>query len=143
MEEKVVRARDDGSLELHARDATVHGTTLRYEPPANKNTLGYWTRKEDWASWELDLGKPGIFRVDITQGCGKGSGGADVEFALDGQQPILISVQDTGGFQNWITRTIGEYTIDNAGRHTISVRPQSKPGAAVMDLRAITLTPKQ
>src|SRR5262249_17763930 len=74
-----------GSSSLHARTAQVHGVQLRYEPLPHKRTLGYWTRQEDWASWELTISKPGTFTVTALQGCGKGQGGSVVEFAVAGQ----------------------------------------------------------
>lgn len=130
---------DDGSVLLHARDVTIHGTTVRYEPQAKKNTVGYWTRKEDWISWDFELKTPGTFEVVALQGCGKGSGGSKVEFAV-GKRSLKMIVQDTGGFQNFVPRSIG--TIDlAAGAHTLSVKPLSKPGLAVMDLRLVTLKP--
>jgi len=129
----------DGSVLLHSRAATVHGKMLRYEPQPNKNTLGFWTKVEDWASWDFDLARAGRYRVVILQGCGKGSGGADVDFLLAGQS-LKVTVQDTGHFQNFVPRDIG--TIDlPAGRHTLEVRPRTKPGVAVMDLRSVTLEP--
>jgi hypothetical protein len=49
-------------------------------------------------------------------------------------------VIDTGHFQQFIQRTIG--TVDlPAGKQTLAVRPRSKPGAAVMDLRRVVLRP--
>ena len=42
--------------------AEVHGVMLRYEPLPHKNTLGFWTRADDWASWEFDVTKPGHVR---------------------------------------------------------------------------------
>ena len=62
----------DGTILLHARDVTIHGTTVRYEPQPNKNTIGYWTKKEDWVSWDLVVDRAGKFDVIALQGCGKG-----------------------------------------------------------------------
>src|SRR5437016_6528820 len=70
---------DDGTILLHARDVTVHGTTVRYEPQPNKNTIGYWTRKDDWMSWDFFVARGGKFEVIVLQGCGKGSGGSEVD----------------------------------------------------------------
>src|SRR5438046_3042347 len=70
-----IAQREDGSVLLHARDVTIHGSTVRYEPQVNKNTVGYWTKKEDWVSWDFELKIGGKFDVVILQGCGKGSGG--------------------------------------------------------------------
>ena len=40
-------------------------------------------------------------------------------------------------------RDIGAIKIEKAGRHTLTVKPHSKPGAAVMDLRLVTLKPEK
>src|SRR5436853_3423587 len=90
----------DGVILLHSRDVTIHGTTVRYEPQPNKNTIGYWTKKDDWVSWDFVVEKGGKFEVIALQGCGKGSGGAEVEFIID-QQKLKMTVQDTGHFQNF------------------------------------------
>ncbi|HEY2342662.1 MAG TPA: sulfatase, partial [Chthoniobacteraceae bacterium] len=134
---KVVAASDDGSITLHANDASVHGSTIRYEPKPEKNTIGYWTKADDWASWEFDAPKAGSYKVEVLQGCGKGSGGAEVEVSV-GDQSIRFTVDDTGGFQNFVARKIGALKIA-AGRQTISVKAKTKPGLAVMDLRQIVL----
>lgn len=137
---RVVPQMADGRIELHARDVQAHGGTVRYEPEPHKNTVGYWTKADDWVSWEFEVNEPGTYAVDILQGCGKGSGGSTVSFAL-GEQAIEVVVEDTGGFQNFVTRRIGKFTLEQAGRQTLRVVPKTKPGLAVMDLRSVTLTP--
>jgi arylsulfatase A len=137
---KVVPQLADGRILLHARDVTVHGTTVRYEPQPHKNTVGYWTKAEDWVSWEFAVQEPGTFEVEVLQGCGTGSGGSEVQFSI-ADQTLPMVVQDTGGFQNFVERRIGRVTLKDEGRYTLSVKPQRKPGLAVMDLRSITLQP--
>ena len=51
-------------ITLHASNATVHATMMRYEPQTNKNCLGYWTKAEDWADWTFDVARAGSFEVD-------------------------------------------------------------------------------
>ena len=134
-----VRQASDGSILLHARDVTIHGTTVRFEPDPHKNTVGFWTRKEDWVSWTFDVAEPGKFQVIILQGCGKGSGGSEVQLAVAGQE-LQFTVRDTGGFQNFVERDIGSVDLTK-GLQTVEVRPLTKPGVAVMDLRQILLKP--
>jgi len=129
----------DGLILLHAKDVTIHGTTVRYEPQPNKNTIGYWTKKEDWVSWNFAVDRPGKFDVIALQGCGKGSGGAEVQFILDDQK-LKMTVQDTGHFQNFVERNIGQVALQH-GPHRLEVRPLTKPGVAVMDLRSVTFRP--
>lgn len=132
----------DGSVTLPARTATVHGVQLRYEPLPHKNTLGYWTRTEDHATWEFTLTTGGAFRVEVLQGCGKGQGGSDVEVSI-GEQTLKFTVEDTGHFQNFKPREIGQFRLEKPGRYTLTVRPTKKAAAAVMDLREVTLRPVQ
>ncbi|MFL5340663.1 MAG: sulfatase-like hydrolase/transferase [Gemmataceae bacterium] len=131
----------DGTILLHARTAEVHGIQLRFEPLPHKNTLGFWTRPEDWASWEFTVTTPGKFTVEVLQGCGKGQGGSMVEVSL-GDQKLSFTVEDTGHFQNFKARDIGTLMIDKPGRYTLTVKPTKKAAAAVMDLRSMTLKPE-
>ena len=130
----------NGAIALPARAAEVHGVMLRYEPLPHKNTLGFWVRKDDWASWEFDVREPGEFQVNALIGCGKGSGGSTVEFRLDGQT-LTLNVPETGGFQNFQPQDLGKLSIRRAGRARLEVHATAKPGAAVMDLREVTLVP--
>ena len=54
-------------------------------------------------------------------------------------QTLSFTVEDTGNFQNFKVREIGQVKLEKAGRHTLTVRPRSKAKAAVMDLRQVTL----
>ena len=139
-EPKLVQPTPDGTVLLHARDVAIHGTTVRYEPQTNKNTIGYWTKVSDWVSWDFQVSQAGSYEVEILQGCGKGSGGSEVAFGV-GEQTLLVTVQDTGGFQNFVPRNIGKLTFDKPGRYVFAVKPKTKPGVAVMDLRSVTLKP--
>ncbi|HMJ92040.1 MAG TPA: hypothetical protein VK530_19620 [Candidatus Acidoferrum sp.] len=138
---KLNEQRDDGSIVLLATNAATHGAQIRYEPQPHKNTIGYWTKVEDWVSWDFLVTKPGTFSVTLTQSCGKGSGGSEVAFGLR-EQAIIDVVPETGSFTSWTNRVIGTFLVRTAGVHTITVKPLKKPGLAVMDLRAITLTPE-
>jgi arylsulfatase A-like enzyme len=131
-----------GIIPLPARTADIHGVQVRYEALPHKNTLGFWTRVEDWVSWDFTVSKPGTFDVVIGQGCGEGQGGSEVEFSV-GAQKIRATVEDTGGFQNFKTRLIGTVTLEKPGRYRLEVRPKSKPGVAVMDLRSVGLRLKR
>jgi arylsulfatase A-like enzyme len=126
-----------GAIILTAKDARVHGDKLRFEAEPHKDTLGFWTKTEDWAEWTFEAPHAGTFTVELLQGCGKGSGGAEVEVAI-GEQKLTMKVDDTGHFQRFVPRTLGTMKLE-AGKHTFAVKARSKPGAAVMDLRRVTL----
>ena len=126
-----------GAILLHARDAKVHGSKLRYENPPHKDTLGFWVQKDDWAEWIFSAPGSGAFEIEILQACGKGSGGAEVEIAIK-EQKLTTKVVETGSFQRFVPRAIGKVELAS-GQHTLSVRALTKPGGAVMDLRRVVL----
>ena len=125
---------------LPASKATVHGEMLRYEPQTNKNCLGYWTRAEDWADWKFTVDRPGVYDLEVWQGCGKGNGGSDVRVEVAGQSFDFV-VDETGHFQSFIPRKIGRVHFWKAGEFTLAVKPQNKKAAAVMDIRQVRLAP--
>lgn len=129
----------NGEIRLQARDARVHGTRLRYEPEPYKNVLGYWTEVGDWADWDLTISTAGQYEIEVQQGCGSG-GGSEVDIRV-GDKVVSFVVQDTGHFQKMILLTldIGELP---AGQHTLEIRPKSKKGVAIMDIRRIVVRPK-
>jgi hypothetical protein len=128
-----------GDIRLYAKDARIHAKAMRYEPEPHKNVLGYWTNADDWAEWDFDVAEAGAYEIEVQQGCGKGSGGAEVAVEVAGQT-LTFTVQETGHFQHMILRIIGKVQLP-AGKHTLAVKPQSKPGVAVMDLRRVVLRP--
>jgi hypothetical protein len=127
-----------GAVLLHARDAQVHGKKLRYESPPHKDTLGFWVDAGDWAEWRFDAPGTGVFEVEFLQGCGKGSGGAEIELAV-GDQKLTSKIEETGHFQRFVPRAAGTVRLETGKSYTLTVRALSKPGPAVMDLRRVTL----
>jgi lysophospholipase L1-like esterase len=125
---------------LPASKATVHGEMLRYEPQTNKNCLGYWTRSEDWAEWKFNVERPGVYDLEVWQGCGKGNGGSDVRVEVAGQNFDFV-VDETGHFQSFMPRKLGRVHFWKAGEFTLAIKPQNKKAAAVMDIRQARLTP--
>ncbi len=140
---------ENGEIVIPARTADVRGIMLRYEPMPHKNTLGFWVRSEDWARFEFTVTQPGKFELEALVGCGNGSGGSEVRFEVASAgsttdpQVLPLTVQETGGFQNFVPRTLGEILLDTAGRYELRVKAIKKPGAAVMDLRQVRLIPKK
>lgn len=136
---KSVAQAENGEVLCHARDVTTHGEKVQYEPKPEKNTVGFWVNAREWIHWDFSTHRDGKYKVEILQGCGKGEGGSEVRLSI-GVQDLKFSVEDTGHFQNFVPREIGEVTLP-AGSHQIVVRPLRKAGIAVMDLRQIRLIP--
>lgn len=129
-----------GVVTLDASNAVTHGSQLRYESAAVKNCLGYWTQAEDWASWDFRLNKPGSFEVEVWQGCGQGQGGSEVALEL-GEERFDFVVEETGHFQIFIPRRIGQISLTRAGNYSLSIKPRRKQAGAIMDVRQVRLVP--
>ena len=130
---------DDRTVTMMSSTADVFGTMLRYEPLPNKDTIGFWIREEDWASYEFTLKRPGKYRVIPYVGCGT-NGGSLVQFEVANQK-LTLTVPATGHFQKFVPQDLGVVTLDQPGRYILTVKPQQKVGAAVMDVRKIELKP--
>jgi hypothetical protein len=137
---RIVGASPDGSIVLGAHDAVTHGENLRYEPQPHKNTVGYWTNKDDWCEWQCYIEQPGKYEVRILQGCGKDQGGSEVDVRI-GDQSLAFTVEDTGHFQNFKERSLGTVTLAGPQVHSLQIRPRKKAAAAVMDVRQVRLIP--
>ena len=136
----VVRADNDGLIFLPAKLAVTAGDNLRYEPQPHKNTVGYWSNVNATAEWKLSTSQKGSYEIDILQGCGTGHGGSKVDIQI-GKESRTFVVEETGHFQNFIWRTVGTIELNADETITLKLAPNSKPGGAVMDVRAVRLNP--
>lgn len=142
---------ENENILLHARDATTLSVMMRYEPATNKNCLGYWTNPSDKAQWRFEVKNPGRYEIELWQGCGKGQGGSQVAIEIVQLPPTLISsqggpikkaeftVEDTGHFQNFIPRNLGQVSFPAPGPYYFLVEPLKKKASAIMDIRQIVL----
>ncbi len=135
-----VRAGADGELVLKSSQATTHSVTMRYEPAAVKNCLGYWVNPADWADWQFPVARSGMYDVEVWQGCGKGQGGSDVAVEID-ERRFEFVVEETGHFQIFLPRRVGRVWLEGGVMHSLAIKPQKKKAGAVMDIRQVRLVP--
>lgn len=130
----------DGVIVLPSAGSTTRSITMRFEPATNKNCCGYWVDPADWAEWTFEVLRPGTYDIEVWQGCGGGQGGSEAVVEAAGNSYPFI-VEETGHFQNFVPRRVGRVTYATPGPYTLSIKPQSKKAAAVMDIRRIRLVP--
>jgi hypothetical protein len=133
----------DGSIMLHAYQASTFGEKLRFEPQWYKNTVGYWTIASDYATWELTIDQPGSYSVAVLQGCGKGQGGSDALITLrQGDQvkaELSFQTIDTGHFQNFRWHHLGAVNLTASGPYQLRLVARRIAKAALFDVRTIHL----
>jgi alpha-L-fucosidase len=126
----------DGSVNLPAVDAILHGNGIRYESGHRKDNIGYWTNAADWAEWKFQVTKPGTFTL-IAQIAAQGSGSFQV---VVGDRKLQAKAPTTGDYERFRQVTLGELEIPAAGKVSLQVRA-IKEGWQPMNLRQITLKP--
>jgi hypothetical protein len=131
---------DTTDITLRASNAITHSVTMRYEPAANKNCLGYWVNPNDWAEWEFTVIHPGAYEIEVWLGCGKGNGGSDVQVESGGRN-FVFQVVDTGDYHKLAPLRIGRVEFPARGRHSLAVRPLEKKAGAIMDITQVKLIP--
>jgi hypothetical protein len=127
------------AIVLDAKCCRIEGVMLRYEPNPKKMCIGYWGNPKDTPHWEFTVTTPGRYEVILTQGCGRGGGGSAAVLETAGAA-LEFTVQDTGGYQNWVERPLGTVTFKKAGVQVLKVRILKK-ARGIMDIRRIVLKP--
>ncbi len=137
------RSAGDGSVMLHAFQASAHGEKLRFEPQPFKNTVGYWIVPTDYVTWQVTIDQPGTFSVAVLQGCGQGQGGSEGAITLrqheDVKADLAFQTLDTGHFQNFRWNDLGMITLAAEGDYQLRIQPQRIAKAALFDVRAVHL----
>ena len=138
---KTVRPTADGSITLLAVDAEVIAKRAKLERKGeNPHNIGYWTDVNDVVQWEVALDKPGRYQVELEYSAAPNSAGS--EYAVEIlDQSIKSKIEATESFLDFKTITLGTIEIKEPGAGKVTVRPATKPGVAVMDLRKIVLRP--
>lgn len=137
----------DGVITLTPHDATLTGPSIRLEREGVigdvRHNIGYWVDASSWVGWPIAVGatQTGRYRVDADIACADASAGARVQVQVEaGQHGPEVTVPGTGGWQSYRTLPLGEVVLA-PGAGQISLRALSKPGEAVVNVRAIRLTP--
>jgi hypothetical protein len=129
-----------GTLDLPARSAAVHGSTIRYTEEDGQRVIGYWTDQTEFVTWDLVLAAGGTYAVEIRYACPEDSSGSRYGVGIEGADELQGKVWNTGSWFSlspWLP--LGRLHIP-AGRSTLIVRVLEKT-AAVMNLSGLRLIP--
>lgn len=146
-------AAGDGSITLRAEDAVLHGDGLWFygrariggmqgvDPRWASEAIGNWTSAGEAVSWSFELARRSELEVLISQAAGEGAGGSEYAVVL-GARTLRGTVRPTRGWRAFTVASLGVVELE-PGRHAVSVRVTAKRGDHVMNLRALTLRPRQ
>jgi arylsulfatase A-like enzyme len=71
--------------QVPARDGNAHGGIKRSNKFPNCSYFTNWTREEDYLSWDVEVGKAGIYEVELWYACPEKDIGAVVELSFLGE----------------------------------------------------------
>ncbi|MFC1890401.1 carbohydrate-binding protein, partial [Thermodesulfobacteriota bacterium] len=79
-----------------------------------------WTHSGEWLEYTVDVADAGMYRIDVR--VASGEGGGTFRILMDGVDVTgAQSFGDTGGSQNWITRTVPSEVFLDSGRQVLRV----------------------
>ena len=97
--------------------------------------IGYWLDNEASVEWQFRTKEPGVFEVRAELSVKE----AKTRFGVGlVDSPLMVEVESTGSYGKYVEKVLGEIKIDQAGNHTLRVKPDAaawKP----MNLRKIEL----
>jgi len=129
----------DGAVVLRAGDAEIIGDHLALHAGSTPE-LGCWTSLDSWPLWRLNLHRAGTYRIEVEYAVPRHRQGTLAEVELGDQQLPLI-VAGTGGWGEYVRAEVGVMTLNPNAELPVRLVPKSIPVGAVMNLRAIHITP--
>jgi alpha-L-fucosidase len=129
----------DGSLALAAIAADIHGTA-QLENLGGEPSIGFWTDVATTVSWNAAI-KAGSYDVELEYACQNGSEGSTLDITAGDARLSTKIAAATGGWNSFRTVLLGKLAIVKDGHVTIAIKPSSKPGQGVMNLRGLKLKP--
>jgi len=137
----IVRQSATGMITLDAVESQIHGSRARYEGAAGKEHIGSWTNSGDYVSWTVFADKGGSFDVSIAYACDPTKAGTTYRVGVDDQM-LTGTVKSTGSWTKFEAESLGTVKL-RKGKHTVTVKPETMPHGAVMNLRRIILSPPE
>lgn len=125
---------------LNAGSARLEGPTPLPRYDATKGFIGAWTDLNSRLLWKVSNLAPGRYRVWLEFACEPGSAGSRIRLDAGGQS-LEGTVGSTGGWEQFRLLELGVIEWPGTGASaadlTASLRALSKPGPAVLNVRAL------
>lgn len=134
---EISRPAENGSIYLTAENGKGIGPDIKYMP--EWNAFGWFTAK-DRVEWDLDLPTKGTYEVWMEWSVSDEEAGKP--FVLtSGNQTIEGIVKPSGSWETFQKAKIGKLVLETDFNRIIVASGEDFEGAALMDLKALTLVP--
>ena len=139
-----IAPKPDGTYVLGAGEAELEGGTIQVQGGGDDANVGFWTSAEDALHWKVTVPAAAAkkYQAKLEFSCAPGSEGSTFALQVDGKPSgITGSIGKTASWNDFQTMTLDGTLTLSEGTHVLQVKPLTKPGLAVMNLRRITLVP--
>jgi hypothetical protein len=131
-----------GTLDFHASEAAVHGSTMRHLDGKPPMIVG-WTDQDAFVTWDVVLTAGRTYSAEIRYACNEDSSGSRYGVGICEGDELLGQVWNTGGWESlsqWLR--VGRLHVP-AGRSRLIVRAIAKGAHTVMNLSGVRLVPME
>jgi alpha-L-fucosidase len=114
-----------GSLVLSAESAYIHNNegsrNADIREGEGRSHIGYWTDDQAWVEWSVKVDQPGTYEV-----WGELAVESEKTRFLVGlpDQQQSVEVLSTGGYGNYVNKSLCEISFDKAGTYSLRVTPE-------------------
>ena len=130
-----------GVIQLDAQTATIHGSQARFMVLEGIGNICYWNNPQDWIAWDFSADQAGDYVAELKYSCEDGSEGSTFAISLGDQKLNARIAKATGTWYDHAIVKLGHLAAGRTGRQTLTLKPQQKPGGAVMNLAWLRLIP--
>ena len=140
--------------QVPARDAVPHGEIKRSNKFPNCSYFLNWKNKEDFISWDIEVGKAGVYEIELWYACPQKDLGSEIELSFKGlslknritrevNPPLLTSFdrkQRSEGYVKYFEpMNMGRLKLA-AGKGRLKLQATNIPGGQAMEFRLLMLT---
>jgi alpha-L-fucosidase len=130
---------------FRSADASINGATLKYEfndvwTHERDYITRNWSDINDSMNWDFRAFDGGEFDIEINYASPAECKENEFKIIIDNTD-ISGKVNETGGWFEFKTFSLGKITLTSAGKHKISIKPVSVSNSSLMNLKSIILKP--
>jgi hypothetical protein len=137
----LVKANQDGVIELLATQAEIYGTDIIFESASPFNNIGYWHGEQDRAAWKLECENAGRYDLYLDYACPPDSSGNQFSINI-GSSQLTGLVESTGAWSEYRWIKVGSVDLNQGANYLTVGYSGSKKAAALFDLRSVVILPE-
>ncbi|MFL2913489.1 MAG: sulfatase-like hydrolase/transferase [Opitutales bacterium] len=140
--------------QIPARDGTAHGGIKRSNKFPNCSYFLNWTSKEDFITWDVEVGESGRYEVELWYACSKKDLGSEIELSLNGESvlttitkpndPPLVGMKEDRSprsesyAKDFRPMKMGTITLQK-GKGELKLQAKNLTGSQAMEFRLLML----